>query len=62
MEPWQSEIVKEKLELNARQMFGLEVDLRVARRIGDAEAEKHVVELMKRAESIKLALEEESHV
>ncbi len=59
METWKVDIIRSKIESVKRQMFSLEVDLRVARRVNNAEMEKQVTEMMKLGEAQLLALEEE---
>lgn len=56
---WQVDIIHQKLEATNKQMFSLEVDLRVARRVGNTDNEQAIIGMIKQVEAVRLALEEE---
>lgn len=54
---WQIGIVQDKLHLLEQRAFSLEVDLRVARKVGDVEMEKFAINETKKVEALRAALE-----
>lgn len=61
LEIWQLEMINDRMERAKRQMFGLEVDLRVTRRTGNKEGEQQALEMIRQLEAAMKALEEEYH-
>ena len=58
-EGWQVAIIREKIEQVQHRAFSIQVDLRVAKKVGDEEGVKQVTEVLRRNEALLVALEEE---